>query len=60
MRSFLAVACARLGLLVFFTSRCVPHVVQAMMPYIVADMGQRDSYAARRPHAVWLHACCVQ
>ena len=41
-----AVACARLGLLVFFP-RCVPHVVQALVPCIMAGMGQRDSYAAR-------------
>ena len=46
MRSFLAVACARFGLLVFCTLRCVPQVVFSLMPCIMAGMDQRDSFVA--------------
>ena len=44
----LAVSCARLVLLVFDTSHCVPPVVlKPMMPCIMASMDQRDSFWAR-------------
>ena len=42
--SLLAVACARLVLLVFYTSRCVPCCrSQALKPCIMAFMDQKDS-----------------
>ena len=41
--SLLAVACARLVLLVFYTSRCVPCCCsQALMPCIMAFMDHKD------------------
>ena len=46
MHSFLAVACARLVLLVFCTSRCVPLVVlKPTMPCIIAGQFRGDILA---------------
>ena len=45
---FWAVACARLVLLVFYTSRCVPPVVvRPLMLRIMAGLNQRDSNVAK-------------